>query len=58
MALTYRHCCVCNNRFASRTPHGRFCSGSCRVRNHRTLKQAEPVQPEQSPTEEQTDDIS
>lgn len=41
MALTYKLCCVCNSRFATRTPHGRFCSGLCRVRNHRALKQSE-----------------
>lgn len=47
MALTYKHCCVCNSRFASRTPHGRFCSGRCRVLNHRASKQTEPGQQEQ-----------
>lgn len=53
MALTYKHCCVCNNRFASRTPHSRFCSSLCRVRNHRTLKQVEPQPEESSMKEEQ-----
>lgn len=56
MALTYRHCCVCNNRFASRTPHGRFCSGLCRVRSHRALKQAEPQSNQETTAEEQQND--
>lgn len=52
MALTYKHCCVCNSRFASRTPHGRFCSGLCRVRNHRALEQIEQDQTTSQPTPE------
>lgn len=33
--MSARKCAECGNAFEARTPHQKFCSSKCRVRNHR-----------------------